>query len=193
MSTNGASMKPILKSIAVTGVRGLVACLFTGLVAGLGLSAPALAQERVDANKDWSVFVAGNGNAKVCWIVSQPTKSRAIRGGKDVKVNRGDIFLMVAVRPGDNVKNEVSFLSGYPFRGDSNVTVSVGSTDYTLFTDEENAWTRSPAEDDKLASAFRRGSTATIKGVSKRGTTTIDTFSLSGFTASLKSAAGRCK
>ena len=174
-------MKPILNAVAAIALVCLAA------------AGPAMAQKRVDAKKDWSVFVAGEGNAKVCWIVSQPTATRAIRGGKDVKVRRGDIFLMVAVRPADKVTNEVSFLSGYPFKGDSNVAVTVGSENFTLFTDNENAWTRSPTEDNSLAAAFRRGSTATVKGVSRRGTTTIDTFSLSGFTAALKSASGRCK
>ena len=164
-----------------------------GLVAALALGSGANAQNRVDAKKDWSIFEAGSGGKKVCWIVSQPTASKATRGGKDVEVVRGDIFLMVAVRPGDSVKNEVSFLSGYPFKAKSKVTISVGNNNYTLFTDGENAWTTSGAEDDKLTQAFRRGSKARVKGLSSRGTTTLDTFSLSGFTAALKAARANCK
>ena len=164
-----------------------------GLLIGLAISGASHAQTRVDAKKDWSVFEAGDGGQKVCWIVSQPTDKKALRGGKEVDVNRGDIFLMVAVRPSDKVKNEVSFLSGYPFRKGSKVKVTVGSSNYTLFTDGENAWTPSPADDDALTNAFRRGSSARVEGVSSRGTTTVDTFSLSGFTAAMDSASGRCK
>ncbi len=162
------------------------------LLAGCLVMSAAHAQTRVAAEKDWSIFEAGEGGSKVCWIVSQPTKSSASRGGKEVQVNRGDIFLMVAVRPSDNVKNEVSFLSGYPFKQGSSVDVTVGSDAYEMFTDGENAWTSAGSEDDKLVAAFRRGSTARIEGVSSRGTTTRDTFSLSGFTAALESASGRC-
>ena len=157
------------------------------------------AQTRVDAKKDWSVFEATSGGNKVCWIVSQPTKKTAKRGGKDVtsSVTRGDIFLMVAVRKADKVKNEVSFLAGYPFKDGSKVTVTVnssrGATKFTLFTDNENAWTSSPQEDDKLTKAFRGGRNAVITGTSRRGTTTTDTFSLSGFTAAIKAAQARCK
>ena len=175
-----------------TGVRAFLAGLMmAGLSTGFAV-APAAAQDRVDAKKDWSVFEAGSGAQKVCWIVSQPLESSATRGGKKVEVNRGDIFLMVAVRPGDKVKNEVSFLSGYPFKGGSKVTVSVGNKNYTMFTEGENAWTRSPAEDSTLTSAFRRGSKARVEGMSQRGTTTRDTFSLSGFTAAIKVAQSRC-
>lgn len=173
--------------------RGIAAA---AVALGLGVGSAA-AQSRVDAEKDWSIFEAVSNGAKVCWIVSQPTKSQALRGGKEVKVNRGDIFLMVAVRKADNVKNEVSFLSGYPFKSKSEVAVNVksrgGESKYTLFTDGENAWTSSPQQDDRLTSAFRAGSEAVITGTSSRGTTTIDTFSLQGFTAAIKSAQDRCK
>ncbi|MEM7683629.1 MAG: invasion associated locus B family protein [Pseudomonadota bacterium] len=167
--------------------------ILVGLIAAVSLSDTAMAQKRVEAHKAWSVFEATTDGSKVCWIVSTPTKWNATRDGKEVQVNRGDIFLMVSVRPKENVKNEVSFLAGYPFKGGTNVDVSVGSRNYTMFTDGENAWTRSSGDDDTLTGAFRRGSTATIKGTSARGTTTRDTFSLSGFTAAIKSATALCK
>ncbi|MEM7060927.1 MAG: invasion associated locus B family protein [Pseudomonadota bacterium] len=173
-------MKRYLKAAAA-------AMLATFVVTGA-----ADAQTRVAAVKDWSVFEAGDGGQKVCWIVSQPTGSKATRDGRDVQVRRGDIFLMVAVRKADKAKNEVSFLAGYPFKKGSKVKVTVGSNNYDMFTDGENAWTPSPAEDNTLTAAFRRGSTASIQGLSGRGTTTVDTFSLSGFTAALKQAGQLC-
>lgn len=165
------------------------ATLAVGLFAGAG---EAQTQERVDVQTDWAVFVAGEGASRVCWIVSLPQTKTATRGGKTVEVNRGDIFLMVAMRPGDGVKNEVSYISGYPFAKGSEVQVSVGSTTYTMFTDGENAWLSSPGEDANAVASFRRGSKAKVEGKSARGTTTVDTFSLSGFTAAMKSATSRC-
>jgi len=155
--------------------------------------AEAQAQNRVDAKRDWSVFVAGEGANRICWIVTRPTKSVALRGGQQVSVNRGEIFLMVAVRPADNVANEISFTSGYPFKKGSEVEAKVGSAAFTLFTDGENAWLSGPDQDAKLVASFRKGLNATVKGVSSRGTTTVDTFSLLGFTAALESAQTRCK
>lgn len=165
------------------------------LVVGvLAFSSPAEAQThtRVDAKRDWSVFEAAGDANKVCWIVSQPVKSTALRGGQQVQVRRGDIFLMVAVRPGDGVKNEVSFIAGYPFRPGSNVEAKVGSTTLTMFTDGENAWLKSPDEDAKAVGAFKSGSEVEVRGTSSRGTTTVDTFSLLGFTAALDAAQSRC-
>lgn len=148
--------------------------------------------EAVSASRDWSILEAGQGEQKLCWIVSKPKNSTALRGGQTVQVNRGDIFLMVTVRPADDVKNEVSFLSGYPFKEGSSVKVTVGSNEFTMFTDGENAWAISPAEDDKLTAAFRAGAEARVQGESSRGTTTRDTFSLLGFSDALEEARKRC-
>lgn len=163
----------------------------------LGLALPfgaeAQTQNRVDVQKDWSVFQAEQSGNKICWIVSRPTKSIALRGGKQVSVNRGDIFLMVAVRPADNVANEVSFIAGYPFKSGSEVDTKVGSNSYTMFTSGENAWLRGPEDDQRIVDAFAKGTDAVIEGTSSRGTKTVDTFSLIGFTAALASARSRCE
>jgi Invasion associated locus B (IalB) protein len=157
---------------------------------------PALAQsaERVAAHTDWSVFVAND--PKECYIVSPPTSSIARRDGNPVEVQRGDVRLFVAFRPGENVSNEVSFTGGYPFRDGSTVTLEIGSDRFTLGPGQgeaaEWAWT-DPADDSRAVSAMRRGATAKISGTSSRGTTTEDTFSLSGFTAAVEDAEARCR
>ncbi|MEM9145992.1 MAG: invasion associated locus B family protein [Pseudomonadota bacterium] len=164
------------------------------LLAALGsMSAVAQTQNRVDVKRDWSIFQVEREGAQICWIVSRPTKSVALRGGKQVAVNRGDIFLMVAIRPSDSVAQEVSFISGYPFKKGTEVEARIGSTKMAMFTSGENAWLRGPDEDAKAVSAFRKGVDAVVEGLSARGTTTIDTFSLLGFTAALESAQTRCK
>ncbi len=168
----------------------LLAGILTGVV-GPG-AAGAQTQQRVDAKKDWSIFQAEAEGRRVCWIVSQPTRTAAFRNGKSVQVNRGDVFLMISIRPADGVTNEVSFLSGYPFKKGSEVKTSVGGKKFTLFTEGENAWAPSVEDDAALVDAFRRGARAKVEGVSKRGTKTVDTFSLSGFTAALEAAVGLC-
>ena len=186
-------MKIGFKTLAKTLAKTLP-MMALGAVLALGApGADAQEQKRVDAKKDWSVFQAGPEGQRICWIVSQPTQSAAFRNGKAVKVRRGDIYMMVSIRPADGVTNEVSFLSGYPFKKGSEVTASVGSDNFTMFTEGENAWAPSGAEDAALVDAFRRGSNAKLEGVSSRGTKTVDTFSLSGFTAALDAAAGLCK
>jgi invasion protein IalB len=147
--------------------------------------------DRVDAKRDWSVFTSDEGE-KVCWIVTQPTTSIAKKGGKQVKVKRDPIYLMVAVRPAKGAKNEVSMVSGYPFKKGSTVGAKIGSDSFDMFTEGEGAWLASSEEDDRVVASMKRGATAILTGTSERGTVTIDTFSLLGFTAALESARSLC-
>lgn len=172
---------------------------FTAIACCLALAhaAPALAQasKPVATHTDWSVFVAGE--PKECYIVSPPKSSTARRDGKPVEVDRGDIRLFVTFRPAEKVVGEVSFSAGYPIRTSGSVDLKVGSETFALSpgTDPDAqgwAWPSSPAEDARIVSALKRGSTATVTGVSARGTTTVDTFSLSGFTAAVNDAQNRC-
>jgi hypothetical protein len=166
------------------------------LIFGLCAAGPAFAQsaERVAAHTDWSVFVASD--PKECYIVSPPVSSVARRDGQTVEVQRGDVRLFVAFRPGENVTNEVSFTGGYPFREGSTVSLAVGSDSFSLGPGQgdsgEWAWT-DPSDDSRVVAALRRGATAKLSGTSARGTTTEDTFSLSGFTAAVEDAAARCR
>lgn len=176
--------------------RTLGAVLIAGLAAVFAASSGGMAEAQTEtrtaAHGDWSVFESGSGNGKICWIVTQPTASVARKDGRVIQVQRGQIYIMVAVRPGDGVRNEVSFLSGYPFRNGSKVRITIGGRTFEFFTEGENAWLSSSEEDDAIVDAMRRGATAAAKGVSSRGTETEDTFSLSGFTAAIDQAKSLC-
>lgn len=145
---------------------------------------------RVNSNTDWSVFVEDNPTQ--CWIVSAEKESVNTRGGNVVAARRGDIRLFVSFWPESQKRGEVSFTGGYPFRKDSTVSMQIGNSSFELFTDGELAWAASPGDDAKIIAAMKRGAEAVLTGVSGRGTTTRDTFSLLGFTASYDDADKRC-
>lgn len=145
---------------------------------------------RVAAKTDWSVFV--EGSPKECWGVSSPKETVNSKDGRVVAVKRGDILLFVTYRPGSGTKGEVSFTGGYPFAGGSTVTLDIGGTAFELFTDGEWAWSASDADDAKIITAMKRGSSAVLSARSGRGTETKDSFSLLGFTAALEEAEKQC-
>ena len=156
------------------------------------LTGVAQAQEStnvVATEGDWTVF-AGN-NPKECWAVSPPKSTANTKDGQPVEVQRGDIRLYIAYRPG--AAGEVSFTGGYPFKPGSTVGVDIGGNKFDLFTEGENAWTGSNGDDAKLIAALRAGSSATLTAVSARGTQTVDTFSLSGITAATNAAKSNCQ
>ena len=67
------------------------------------------------------------GQSKNCYIAGEPKRSTP------KNARRGDIFLIVAHRPGQGVRNEVSVRIGYPFSATSEPFARVGSDEYALF------------------------------------------------------------
>lgn len=173
--------------------------MMTGLVRAAALTvafaAPAaFAQEttdnRVAATTDWSVFE--ETDPRECFAVSAPKEQANSRDGQPVEVQRGETLLFVFFRPAEGVNGQVTFTGGYPFAANSTVTLDIGGTQYTLFSEGEWAWPASPEEDARIIAAMQGGSQAILTGVSGRGTQTQDTFSLLGFTASVNEARTRC-
>ena len=146
---------------------------------------------RVDSKQDWSVFIENNPTQ--CWIVSAPSRTKAYRNGKSVKVKRSEIQLFALFEPAKNIYGQISFTSGYPFKSGSSVKVSIGSSEHILSkTDGEWAWPKYSRENEELLNSLRRGAKALVSGVSSKGTTTKDTFSLLGFSAAFGEAQKRC-
>lgn len=170
------------------GLAGVLAAAV--LTAGSVAAQEETSNNRVAAETDWSVFV--EENPKECWGVSVPTEVVNTRNGRVVSATRGQILLMVFYRPGSDANGQVAFTGGYPFREGSQVSVDIGGEQYALFTEGEWAWPASPAEDAQIVAAMKRGVNAVVTGVSSRGTTTKDTFSLLGFTAAVEDAEQRC-
>jgi hypothetical protein len=154
----------------------------------------AIAQEqstnRVAAETDWSVFQETDPTE--CFAVSAPKSQENTRDGQQVDVTRGETLLFVFFRPAEGVNGQVTFTGGYPFADNSTVTLDVGGTQFTMFTEGEWAWPASPEEDARIAQALQGGSEAVLIGQSGRGTVTRDTFSLLGFTSAVDQAKTRC-
>ncbi|WP_299779869.1 invasion associated locus B family protein [uncultured Roseobacter sp.] len=168
---------------------------FIGLVSALALTGMAAQAQDQSSNlvaekTDWGVYE--DDNPRECWGVSVPKETVNTRDGRVVAATRGQILLMVFFRPGSGANAQVTFTGGYPFASGSKVNIDIGGTNYSLFTDGEWAWPEDTSEDAKIVAAMKRGADATVTGLSSRGTTTKDTFSLRGFTAALDEAQKRC-
>ncbi len=137
-------------------------------------SARATEPNLIGTYGDWSAYVFMEGGNKVCYMAAQPKKDEG-----DYK-ERGDIFALITHRPAEGSKNVFSYIAGYPYKPGSEVTVTIDAQKYPLFTQDDTAWAPDAAADEKLAAAIRGGSKMIVKGTSKRGTLTTDTFGLSG-------------
>lgn len=123
---------------------------------------------------DWRAFSFTENGNKVCYMASQP------KTAVGNYTRRGEIFALITHRPGENTRDVFSYITGYPYKPNSQVTVQVHGRTFKLFTQDETAWAVDEAADKALANAVRAGSKMVVKGTSKRGTLTTDTFSLKG-------------
>ena len=137
---------------------------------------PAQADDFVGTFGKWNVQTYKEGRGKVCLMWSQPTKSEGNY------TRRGDVYAYVTQRPTKKRLNEISISIGYPFKKGSALSISVGKTKFKMFSQGDTAWNRQPAADAKMVKAMQAGATMTARGISSRGTKTMDTFSLKGFT-----------
>lgn len=134
---------------------------------------------------DWGVFTSSTPRGKVCYAASQP-KSRAPAG-----LQRDPAFFFLTSRPGENVRNEISLTLGFPLRGDA--TVTIGSTNFAMYTQQNGAWIKNAAEEGRMVQTMRSGSQLTVRSTSLRGNATTDTYSLTGLAQALDRVAQECR
>jgi len=195
-------MKIIAKKVMCLGLESSVDKRYSGAMKNLLLSicicvlaslpiitvAEAQSKEPITLGtfKDWQAYSWVENGQKICYMLSRPTKS-APKG-----VNRDDIYLMVTYRPKSGSKEEVSHITGYTYKDRSTVNMLVGNRKFVLATNGDVAWVPEGESDAKLISAMRGGSKLVVKGTSKRGTLTTDSYSLQGFTAAHKQIRKSC-
>lgn len=155
------------------------------MVAGAQQAKPELA----GSYANWDAYRLEAKSGLVCYISSQPTKTTASRKN----ITRGPIYFLVTFRPKENVRNEVSVLTGYPYKRDSTVSAKIDQTAFVLYTNGESAWIDGKTDENKLVLALKKGSKLVVTGTSARGTKTTDTYSLDGVTAALEELSKFCK
>ena len=174
----------MLKKLSVLIV--LFVSVFTVSVVSSSFAADS-EPRRVSKHGDWGVYVFNDesGN-KVCYMSSQPKKSE----GKYSR--RGEVIVFITHWTVDNTKNVVSVSTGYPYKTGSEASILVDGRKFKLFTRGETAWAEEQETDDALVASIKRGSKMVLKGTSKRGNLTTDTFSLKGSTDAYKALNRAC-
>jgi hypothetical protein len=159
------------------------------LVAVTMLAAPASAQEvkTLLTSGKWSAHMFQEDAKNVCYVESKPIKSEGNYRA------RGEVLLQVTNRPSDKTTDVISVVAGYSYQQDSDAVIQVGSRRFTFFTFGENAWARDNQTDKAVVQAMIKGASLTVAGNSSRGTSTVDTFTLQGFSAAYKAMNDSCK
>lgn len=167
---------------------------FVAMAASLAVAQaePAWGQDagepkEIASNGSWRGYTATENGQKVCFMLSQPTKSEGNYTA------RGPVYAFVTTRPAAKITDEFTLDAGYPFEKGSKAKVTIGDKDFELVTEANRAWLDSVAADRQVVAALRKGNEMVVQGTSSRGTRTTDTYSLKGFTATQKAVAAACR
>jgi invasion protein IalB len=138
---------------------------------------------------EWGAYAAVSGGNKVCFTLAKPVSAQTTPPNRP----RDAVYLFVASRPAENVKNEVSIMFGYSFKSGAEATVAVGPAKFAMNTQNDGAWIKNVAEEARLIDLMRNGAELTVSGTSSHGTRSLDRYSLKGLGQALDRADRECK
>jgi invasion protein IalB len=138
---------------------------------------------------DWGAYTALPGGNKVCFALAKPKATKTEPAGR----KRDPSYLFVSTRPGENVRNEISVVIGYPFKTSSDATAEIGTAKFAMYTQNDGAWIKNVAEEARMVDAMRKGADITVKGTSGRGTSSTDQYTLKGLAQALDKIEQECR
>jgi invasion protein IalB len=157
---------------------------------------------------DWGVYQSQANKGRVCYTLAQPKD----RQPSDLK--RDPAYAFISDRPGEGVRNEVSFIMGFDVvnapdeNSDESVdkdkakkrkpvikgaTATVGDQSFDLLAKASNLWVKNAAKEGELVDIMRKGAKLEVRAMSKKGNLTTDTYSLAGFSQAIERVLKDCQ
>ena len=121
-----------------------------------------------------------------CYIGSSPIEINIPEGKK-----RGDTYILV-YRINKNPEAIVQIEAGYPYDQQKTVEVKIDKSLYKFSAEDETPETAWTEKDKEVIYAMKKGIKLTVTGISKKGTKTIDTYTLNGFTLAFNKLSKNC-
>jgi hypothetical protein len=137
----------------------------------------------------WGAYSATPNGKKVCFALAKPSSSKTNPANRP----RDPAYAFVSTRPAEKVTNEVSIMIGYTIKPGSESTLEVGGGSYAMYTQGDGLWIKNAAEEERMVEAMRKSADVVVKGVSAKGTETIDTFSMKGLAQALDRLSQDCR
>jgi hypothetical protein len=137
----------------------------------------------------WGAYTAAPNGKKVCFALAKPTASKTNPPNRP----RDPAYAFVSTRPSEKVFNEVSIMMGYALKPGLESSLDVGGAAFAMYAQGDGLWIKNAAEEERMVEAMRRAPDVTVKGISAKGTETLDTFSLKGLAQALDRITQDCR
>lgn len=170
-------------------MRNVLGKLCLAVLLVIVATGPAAAESKklLGTYRDWDAFtLSTDAGQTICYVVSLPKDT------SPDNVNRGQTYITVTHSPARKAFDEVNVIAGYPYSKNSEVTFNIDGNRNNLFTEDDAAWAYDASSDKDIVDAMKAGVNLTVTGLSSRGTTTVDKYSLLGFTSAYAAASSAC-
>lgn len=134
---------------------------------------------RIQQFDDWGVYSYQSKGDTVCYALSMP-KTMEPAG-----VDHGKNYFLVSPSSAKGGAFVPETVAGYALKPGA-TSVTIGDRSFSMVSKDNAAWVQEEAREPALVDAMRGGSGMTVNAMSRRGTATRYTYSLSGITAALK-------
>ena len=163
-------------------ITGSLACL-----ASVFSAMAAQAQVKDQAFKNWTVYSTTVDAKKVCYMTSYPTKKTG-----NTKQRGLGYFIVTNI---SNTKDETSVSSGYPYQPGSKVSVTFDNNkNYSMsLIKDEIAWIKNEKTEKEFIGQLKMRKSMNVKGISAKGTYSVDQYTLAGFSSAYSRMKALCK
>ena len=142
--------------------------------------------KKMGTHKDWETYVINSDTGKVCFAQSKPVLQSPKNSSREAR-------LFISFRPGEKITNEISVTAGYEFNNKNSVIAQSGKNKYKLDLIQDGfAWMTGTKLEIKMIKTMKRGSRIMITGNTQTGSSTIDHYSLLGFTKAYNATKANC-
>ena len=142
--------------------------------------------KKVGKFKDWETMIVTKDRNKVCFAQSKPVLQSPKKMEREAR-------FFVSFRPNDKVSDEVSITSGYEYNKKNSVTAKSGKYKYKFDISQDGfAWIAENKIEKRIIKRMKKASRIMITGYNKKGSQTIDHYSLMGFTKAYNTAKKSC-
>ena len=164
-------------------IKNFIILILVGLFA---VNANSQEVKKVGKFKDWETMVITEQAGKVCFAQSVPVLQSPKKESREAR-------LFISFRPGEKITNEISVTGGYEFNNKNSVLAKSGKNKYKFDILQEGfAWITSTKLEIKMIKTMKRGSRIMITGNTQNGSSTIDHYSLLGFTKAYNATKANC-
>ncbi len=148
----------------------------------VGLSTPLSAKDSLGVFGDWGAF--SDPEVPRCYAIAAAGENRSSR--------ETDPFASIGTWPGRQVRGQVHFRLSRQLREDAQVTLTVGTTSFTLQGRGGDAWAEDRRMDAAIVAEMRAANAMWISGRDRQGRRFTDRYSLSGAATAMDAATVGC-